>query len=388
MFILALDKTLRKVVEVFIGEHRIINKPIINQNRIAPIPVGGFADDVYLAYLYEHVFQAMVIAFKEGIISTNLMLRSDKCGLFYERRRANRWYKAKRDVQPSVSFNGKEVKVHERHEPCTYLGKPLTVAGEDENHVEEIFDKYVELLDNIATSVAPIPVKLEALEIMALAKIAHQFANTRISEEKVSEFDKVLIKCLRRISECCFGIGDTITIRACYQPKVKGGFGVRLPSIVYHASRIAHLISMLNHEEENIRFVARNSLELDMHKRNISRVHHGRNCLGFEIKNDGKFSTKVKGGFGAASDWPHLNLLACKVGIELIWEKPNAKDLIEAGSLMIVINGELFEYHTKRQLHIKMQSLQLDKEMNALTELKMQGTLVNLPFLDYLLSQI
>ena len=128
---------------------------------------------------------------------------------------------------------------------------------------------------------------------------------------------------------------------------------------------------MLNHEEENIRSVARNSLELDMHKRNISRVHHGRNCLGFEIKNDGKFSTKVKGGFGVASDWPHLNLLACKVGIELIWEKPNAKDLMEAGSLMIFINGELFEDHTKWQLRFKMQSLQLDKEMNALTELKM-----------------
>ena len=178
-----------------------------------------------------------------------------------------------------------------------------------------------------------------------------------------------------------------LTIRACYQPEVKGCFGVRLPSIVYHASRIAHLISMLNHEEENIRFVARNSLELDMHKRNISRVYHGRNCLGFEIKDDGKVSTNVKGGFGVTFDWPHLNLLACKVGIELVWEKPNAKDLMEAGSLMIFINEEFFEYHTKRQLRIKMQSLQLDKEVNVLTELKMQGTLVNLPFLDYLLSQ-
>ena len=230
---------------------------------------------------------------------------------------------------------------------------------------------------------APIPVKLEALEVIALAKIGHQFANTRIAEEKILELDKALIKCLRRI----FGIGDTITIKARYQPKVKGIFGVRLPSIVYHTSRIAHLISMLDHKEENIRFVARNSLELDMHKRNISRVYHGRNCLGFEMKNDGKFSTKVKGGFGVATDWPHLNLLACKVGTELIWEKPNAKDLMEAGKSMIFINGELFEYHTKRQLRIKMQSLQLDKEMNTLTELKMQGTLVNLPFLDYLLSQ-
>ena len=60
---------------------------------------------------------------------------------------------------------------------------------------------------------------------------------------------------------------------------------------------------------------------------------------------------------------------------------------MEARSLMIFINRELFEYHIKWQLCIKMQSLQLDKETKALTELKMQGTLVNLPFLDYLLSE-
>ena len=184
-----LDKTLRKVVEVSITEHRTINKPIINQNRIAPIPVGGFADDVYLGSLYEDVFQAMVIAFKEEIISTNLMIRSDKCGLFYERRSANWWHKAKRDVQLSVSFNGEEVKVPERHEPCTYLEKLLTFAEEDENQLEEIFDKYVELLYNIATTIAPIPVKLEALEIIALSKTAHHFANTRIWEEKISELE-------------------------------------------------------------------------------------------------------------------------------------------------------------------------------------------------------
>ena len=124
-----------------------------------------------------------------------------------------------------------------------------------------------------------------------------------------------------------------------------------------------------------------------MHKRSVSRVHHVRNCLGFEIKYDGKFLTKVKKGFEVASDWPHLNLLACKVGIELVWEKPNAKDLMEAGSLMTFINGEFFEYHTKWQLRIEMLSLQLYKELNASAEFKMQGTLVNLPFLNYLLSQ-
>ena len=77
---------------------------------------------------------------------------------------------------------------------------------------------------------------------------------------------------------------------------------------------------MLNHEEENIRFMARNSLELD------------------------------------------------------------ARDLMEAGSLTenflgIIQSGN---YVFKSSVY---------QEMNVLTELKMQGTLVNLPFLDYLLPQ-
>ena len=108
-----------------------------------------------------------------------------------------------------------------------------SVAGEYENHLDDFFENSAELLNNIAASVAPIPIKLEALEIVALAKISHHFANTRISEKKLSEFDKAsLTRCLRQI----FKIGDTMTIRACYQPNVKGGFGVRLPSIVYRAS--------------------------------------------------------------------------------------------------------------------------------------------------------
>ena len=96
--------------------------------------------------------------------------------MFYETRSANQWYKAKKDVQPSVSFNGEEVKVHERHEPFTFLGKSLTIAGKDENHVKEIFDKYLELLDNIATSVAPIQVRLEALSLCECPNFGEKYS--------------------------------------------------------------------------------------------------------------------------------------------------------------------------------------------------------------------
>ena len=53
---------------------------------------------------------------------------------------------------------------------------------------------------------------------------------------------------------------------------------------------------------------------------------------------------------------------------------------------MIFINREFFEYHTKQQLRSKIQRLQIDKEMTALTELKARN-ISESTFLDYLLSQ-
>ena len=63
---------------------------------------------------------------------------------------------------------------------------------------------------------------------------------------------------------------------------------------------------MLNHENENIRFVARNSLHLDVKKRGVNRTTDDENFLGFACENTEKLKTNSKGGFGVQSDWPQL----------------------------------------------------------------------------------
>ena len=63
---------------------------------------------------------------------------------------------------------------------------------------------------------------------------------------------------------------------------------------------------MLNHENENIRFVARNSLQLDMKKRSVNRTTDDENFLGFACEITGKLKTNIKGEFGVQSDWPQL----------------------------------------------------------------------------------
>ena len=122
-----------------------------------------------------------------------------------------------------------------------YLGKPLTVEREPESHVREIIETYSDLLDKIVASVAPIAIKLEEFEVIALSKIIHHFANTRLTEQHLN--DTSLVKSLRKI----LSLNHSATVRTCFQPKSEGGLGVCKPSIIYTATRIAHLVHLLDY---------------------------------------------------------------------------------------------------------------------------------------------
>ena len=161
--------------------------------------------------------------------------------------------------------------------------------------------------------------------VLEPSSIYHHFYNTRITELELQGFDAVLVKHLRII----FGLNHSTTVRSCFQSKQNGGLGIRKPSIVYQATRISHLLAMLNHEEENFRFVARNSLQIDMNKRGVSRTTNENSFLGFKQKENGTLDTHIKGGFGASSDWSTLNLLSHKIGITLRWEFDSSQDLMD-----------------------------------------------------------
>ena len=161
---------------------------------ISPIPVAGYADDIVLISLLENVMMSVVQKLKDNIKNNQQNVRSDKCALFYERRSGNRWFKAKKDVPPSTEFNDELVPVLQHHERFAYLGKPLIVTREFEEHSKEIIEEYSNLLHLISISVAHVSIKIEALEIIALSKIVHHFANTRFNEDQINELDNRLTK--------------------------------------------------------------------------------------------------------------------------------------------------------------------------------------------------
>ena len=84
----------------------------------------------------------------------------------------------------------------------------------------------------------------------------------------------------------------------------EGGLGVPNVEWVYTATRLTHLLSMLNNDDVTVRELARASLLLELRKRKVSLAKAGQDSfLGFGRK---AADTQAPG-FGVRSDWPDLN---------------------------------------------------------------------------------
>ena len=101
-----------------------------------------------------------------------------------------------------------------------------------------------------------------------------------MTETKLYKLDQLLVSAIRKI----FNLTHSTSTKTCFQPKVRGGLGIRKPSIVYRATRITHFVKMLNHCEDNIRFFGNEQPRLDMYKRCVSRANDDFNFLGFNVK--------------------------------------------------------------------------------------------------------
>ena len=85
-----------------------------------------------------------------------------------------------------------------------------------------MLNDYRDLLSLILESVAPIAIKIEALETIALSKISHRFSNMHMTGTKLYELDQLLVSAIRKI----FNLMHSTTTKTCFPPKVRGGLGI------------------------------------------------------------------------------------------------------------------------------------------------------------------
>ena len=129
------------------------------------------------------------------------------------------------------------------------MGISLSLSGEDLKQVDQILENYNELLDKISKCKLPLSLKASAFNNMTLAKILHHFNNTRFTEEQLEELDKALTQTVRNL----YDLYSSTTQLIIYLPREDGGIGIERVFAVYRTTRIAFVVKMLNHEEDNIR---------------------------------------------------------------------------------------------------------------------------------------
>ena len=73
------------------------------------------------------------------MIRSGLAIKSVKCAVFYGRRSGNNWYnyKGKKDTKPVIEIQS-QVLPFKTNECYKYLGKSLSLSGEDNEQINEI----------------------------------------------------------------------------------------------------------------------------------------------------------------------------------------------------------------------------------------------------------
>ena len=122
-----------------------------------------------------------------------------------------------------------------------------------------------------------------------MATIEHHFVNVQFTEENLEVLDKALKNFLRKLLD----LNTNRTIKTMFLKKDKGGLAARKQLLIYTAARRSFLVNMLNHSNENIRFVARNSLELNLKKGGVVRSRTEKDFLGYAVKENGLLDTNI-----------------------------------------------------------------------------------------------
>ena len=220
----------------------------------------------------------------------------------------------------------------------------------------DFIEKYTTLVDKIAVCNLPLSLKASALNNMALAKILHHFDNTRVQVLQLKALNHKLTNVVRTL----FNLYKSTTQCVIYLPRDDGGIGIKKISDVYYSTRISFLIKMLNHNIPDFKYVARQSLKLDMAKRGVPKSDLPNNFLGYETNEDGYLNSSTK--FGGMSDWLELSRYVKKVGVKVHFKQDEF--------VYILINGEYIKgSHVKKVLYEHM----LSKRVLKARSLNMQG---------------
>ena len=103
-----------------------------------PLPVQDLADDIGIVTHDERSLHEMKNVSEPIMQRVNLDVKASKRAVLYGRRSGNSWYTGKNDKKTNIVVPNKNIKVLKRNESYQYLGKLITISGDDPKQVSEI----------------------------------------------------------------------------------------------------------------------------------------------------------------------------------------------------------------------------------------------------------
>ena len=169
-------------------------------------------------------------------------------------------------------------------------------------------------LKYISDSPSLVGAKIEAINTILMAKLMFYFSNITFSEKRLQDMGSLIVNAVYQ----WLRLNKSSTGAFMFTPKKHRGLGILKPSTMYKAKKIAFIISVLNSDDQNIRIIARKSLELHISKRKVPLVEEEEdNFSGYEVNDDYKVKPCAKSCWGK-SQCIELNLLCARENIQLV----------------------------------------------------------------------
>ena len=111
------------------------------------------------------------------------------CAVFYGRCLGYNWYKGTEDATSELKIKSDRLPVYQRDKPYKYLGKSLSLVGEDATQTVGTVDAYKDLVTKIKVSDLPLGLEGSAMNNLALAKRLCYFYNFRRSLKQLDQLD-------------------------------------------------------------------------------------------------------------------------------------------------------------------------------------------------------
>ena len=234
--------------------------------------------------------------------------------------------------------------------------------------------------------------KWESLHsVIAMSKVQHLFSNVHVPRKSLHDLTDKTVHLVRQWT----GLNTHRTRDIIFHSKREGGLGVPNFEWTYIATRLSHLLNMLNNDDQYVRELARSSLFVDMKRRKVPLAGDlDPSFLGFKRKHSGKLDSRSPG-FGVWSDWLDLNDLCCWADVTLEWVGSNSEVLAVLEDFIsdpnVSVRATMVVCGTEHQLPLtnargRLLWAQQQRQRQHWTELRLQGKTACLPAADHSVS--